>query len=201
MLLTSLIGDIVLASVAAAGHAPEPLELGAAQGVQAFVSGCMLDEAGLVAESVVAILPHAVEVGLVLPVVAVGEPTVLVEPEAHVTLGNRLVLHHAQGGGVEAHLLGVWAAVRSVHALEHAREWAGLEPVRIGHAGQRVLGWVKGWWRKATWPTPTKKTGESRQTWQTLQSLQARQAREHHSRRENTRQTRWHGWVACHCSC
>ena len=39
-----------------------------------------LDESGLVAESVVAILAHAVEVRLVLPVVAVRELAVLVEP-------------------------------------------------------------------------------------------------------------------------
>ena len=39
-----------------------------------------LDKSGLVAESVVAVLPHAVEVGLVLPVVAVGELAILVEP-------------------------------------------------------------------------------------------------------------------------
>ena len=34
----------------------------------------------LVTESIVAILPHAVEVGLMLPVVAVRKLTVLVEP-------------------------------------------------------------------------------------------------------------------------
>ena len=39
-----------------------------------------LDKSGLVAESVVAVLPHAVKVGLVLPVVAVGELAILVEP-------------------------------------------------------------------------------------------------------------------------
>ena len=40
----------------------------------------MLDKPRLVAEPVVAVLPHAVEVGLVLSVVAVGELTVLIEP-------------------------------------------------------------------------------------------------------------------------
>ena len=40
-----------------------------------------LDESGLVAESVVAVLAHAVEVRLVLPVVAVRELAILVEPD------------------------------------------------------------------------------------------------------------------------
>ena len=40
-----------------------------------------LDKSGLVAEPVVAILAHAVEVGLVLSVVAVGELAILIEPE------------------------------------------------------------------------------------------------------------------------
>ena len=40
-----------------------------------------LNESGLVAESVVAVLAHAVEVGLVLTVVAVRELAILVEPE------------------------------------------------------------------------------------------------------------------------
>ena len=39
-----------------------------------------LDESGLVTEPVVAVLAHAVEVGLVLAVVAVGELAILVEP-------------------------------------------------------------------------------------------------------------------------
>ena len=45
------------------------------------LSDSYLDESGLVAEAVVAVLAHAVEVGLVLPVVAVGELAVLIEPE------------------------------------------------------------------------------------------------------------------------
>ena len=45
------------------------------------LSDSYLDESGLVAETVVAVLAHAVEVGLVLPVVAVGELAVLIEPE------------------------------------------------------------------------------------------------------------------------
>ena len=45
-----------------------------------FTSVGYLDESGLVAEAVVAVLAHAVEVGLVLAVVAVRELAVLVEP-------------------------------------------------------------------------------------------------------------------------
>ena len=41
---------------------------------------CYLYKSGLVAEPVVAILAHAVEVGLVLPIVAVRELAILVEP-------------------------------------------------------------------------------------------------------------------------
>ena len=71
---------VQLAVLAAAGDAPEPLELVPAQRVQPLVPGRVLDEPRLVAEPVVAVLPHAVEVGLVLSVVAVGELTVLIEP-------------------------------------------------------------------------------------------------------------------------
>ena len=42
--------------------------------------GCYLYKSGLVTEPVVAILAHAVEVGLVLAVVAVRELAILVEP-------------------------------------------------------------------------------------------------------------------------
>ena len=63
--------DIQLAVIPATGDPPEPLELVPAEGVQPLVPGGVLDEPGLVAEPVVAVLPHAVEVGLVLPVVAV----------------------------------------------------------------------------------------------------------------------------------
>ena len=44
---------------------------------------CYLYKSGLVAEPVVAILAHAVEVGLVLSVVAVRELAILVEPERY----------------------------------------------------------------------------------------------------------------------
>ena len=45
--------------------------------------GRVLNKSGLVAEAVVAILAHAVEVGLVLAVVAVRELAILVEPVRH----------------------------------------------------------------------------------------------------------------------
>lgn len=63
--------DVEFAVVSLAGHATETLELVAAQRVQALVAGGVLDKSCLVAEPIVAILPHTVEVGLVLPVVAV----------------------------------------------------------------------------------------------------------------------------------
>jgi len=44
------------------------------------VPGRVLDEPGLVAEAVVAVLAHAVKVGLVLAVVAADEVAVLVKP-------------------------------------------------------------------------------------------------------------------------
>ena len=77
---TCVVENVQLTVISAAGDAPEALELVPAQGVQPLVPRRVLDEPGLVAEPVVAILPHAMEVGLVLPVVAVGKVTVLIEP-------------------------------------------------------------------------------------------------------------------------
>lgn len=57
--------------------------------------GCVLDESGFVTKSVVAVLAHAVEVGLVLPIVAVAELTVLIEPKSHVAFWNRFILQHS----------------------------------------------------------------------------------------------------------
>jgi len=59
------------------------------------VSGRVLHESGLVAKTVTAVLSHAVEVRLVLPVAAMSVMTVLVEPESQVSLGNRFVLEDA----------------------------------------------------------------------------------------------------------
>ena len=78
---TCVMKDIELAILPAASHASEPLELVTAQRVQPLVPRRVLHESRLVAEPVVAVLAHAVEVGLVLPVVAVRELTVLVKPE------------------------------------------------------------------------------------------------------------------------
>lgn len=77
---TCVVENVQLTVITAAGDAPEALELVPAQGVQPLVPRRVLDEPGLVAEPVVAILPHAMEVSLVLPVVAVGKVTVLIEP-------------------------------------------------------------------------------------------------------------------------
>ena len=62
---------IQLAFIPAAGDSSESLELVPTESVQPLVPGGVLDEPGLVAEPVVAVLPHTVEVCLVLPVVAV----------------------------------------------------------------------------------------------------------------------------------
>ena len=72
---------IQLALVPTAGDSSEALELVPTEGVEPLVPGGVLDEPRLVAEPVVAVLPHAVEVGLVLPVVAVGELTIFIESE------------------------------------------------------------------------------------------------------------------------
>ena len=72
---------IQLAVLPATGDAPEPLKLVPAQSVQPLVPRGVLDEPGLVAEPVVTVLPHAVEVCLVLAVVTVGKLTVLIESE------------------------------------------------------------------------------------------------------------------------
>lgn len=60
-----------------------------------LVSGRVLHESGLVAETVTAVLAHAVEMRLVFPVAAVRVMAVLVEPVPQVSLGDRLVLEYA----------------------------------------------------------------------------------------------------------
>ena len=78
--LTSVIVDVEFAVFALARNAPKALEFGSAQGVEPFVPRRVLNEAGLVAEAVVAIFAHAVEVRLMFAVVATGEAAILVEP-------------------------------------------------------------------------------------------------------------------------
>ena len=73
---------IQLAVLPATGDAPEPLELVTTQSVQPLVPRGVLDEPGLVAKPVVAVLPHAVEVRLVLSVVAASKAAILVEPSS-----------------------------------------------------------------------------------------------------------------------
>ena len=77
---TCVVENVQLTVISTAGDAPEALELVPAQGVQPLVPRRVLDEPGLVAEPVVGILPHAMEVSLVLPIVAIGKVTVLIEP-------------------------------------------------------------------------------------------------------------------------
>ncbi len=82
--LTPAVAHVKFARVPAAGDSSEALELLSTQGVEPLVSGRVLHEARLVAEAVVAVLAHAVEMCLVLAVVAAGEAAVLVEAESHV---------------------------------------------------------------------------------------------------------------------
>ena len=78
---TWIVNHIQLAFIPAAGDSSESLELVPTESVQPLVPGGVLDEPGLVAEPVVAVLPHAVEVGLVLSVVAVWELAIFIESE------------------------------------------------------------------------------------------------------------------------
>ena len=72
---------IQLALIPPAGNSSEPLELVPTEGVQPLVPGGVLDEPRLVAEAIVAVFPHTVEVCLVLPVVAVCKMAILIESE------------------------------------------------------------------------------------------------------------------------
>ena len=50
----------------------------------------VLDESGLVTKPVVAVLAHAMEMGLVLAVITAGETTILIEPVRKQNVKNRL---------------------------------------------------------------------------------------------------------------
>jgi len=63
----------------------------------------MLHKSGFVAESVIAVLPHAVEVRLVLSVVAATEAAILVEPKSHVAFRHGLIFEHSHAG-LQPHL-------------------------------------------------------------------------------------------------
>lgn len=86
---------IEFASVSATRHPSKSFEFTATQSVEPLVSGRVLDKTSLVAEPVVAVLSHAVEVGLVFSVVAALETAVLVESESHVALGNGFIFEHS----------------------------------------------------------------------------------------------------------
>ena len=63
-------------------HPSKAFKLFAAKGIQPLVTCRMLHKSGFVAESVIAVLPHAVEVRLVLSVVAARKAAILVEPSS-----------------------------------------------------------------------------------------------------------------------
>ena len=79
MWITFEIVDVKLARLSWAGHSSESFKLASAQSVEPLVSGRVLDEPGLVAEPVVAVLAHAVEMGLVFAVVAARKAAIFVE--------------------------------------------------------------------------------------------------------------------------
>ena len=81
--------DIQLAVIPATGDAPEPLELVPTESVQPLVPGRVLDESGLVTKPVVAVLAHAMEMGLVLAVITAGGTTILIEPVRKQHVKNR----------------------------------------------------------------------------------------------------------------
>lgn len=98
LICTCVMEDIEFALLPSTRHSSEPLELVPTQRVQPLVPRGVLDKPGLVTETVVAVLPHAVEVGLMLSVVAIGELTVLVKPESTVAFRDRLILQHSHTG-------------------------------------------------------------------------------------------------------
>ena len=62
------------------GYTSETLEFFSTEGIKSFMPCCMLHKSSFVAESIIAILPHAVEMSLVLTIIATTETTVLIEP-------------------------------------------------------------------------------------------------------------------------
>ena len=76
---------IEFASRASTRHPSKAFKLLAAQGIQPLMTGRVLHKSGFVAESVIAVLSHAVEVRLVLSVVAASEAAILVEPSGFKT--------------------------------------------------------------------------------------------------------------------
>jgi len=89
---TCVMQNIQFAFISMAGDSTESVKLISTQSVQSLMSSSVLDEPGFVTKPIVAILPHAVEMGLVLSVVTITELTILVEPKSHVSFRNRLVL-------------------------------------------------------------------------------------------------------------
>lgn len=115
---------IELASRASTRHPSKAFKLLAAQGIQPLVTGRVLHKSGFVAESVIAVLSHAVEVRLVLSVVAASEAAILVEPESHVAFGHGFIFKHSHAG-LQPHLL-----------LLHVHAFVGED---IGHRWTRPL--------------------------------------------------------------
>ena len=63
------------------GYASETFKLISAQCIKSFMSGGMLNKSCFITKPIIAILPHTVEVRLMLPIVATAETAILVEPK------------------------------------------------------------------------------------------------------------------------
>jgi hypothetical protein len=114
----SNVTGIELTSIPATWDTSKAFEFIPTQCIQPFVSGCMLNKPGFVTKPVVAVFPHAVEMGLVLPVIAAAEGTVLIEPESHIAFRDRLILQHSHGG-LQPHLLLLSGKVVFIHEGGH----------------------------------------------------------------------------------
>jgi len=137
---TCVMQDVEFAVLALARDPAEPFELVPAQRVKSLVTGCVLYKSGLVAEPVVTILAHAVEVGLVLAVVAVRELAILVEPESHVALRNRFILEHPHAG-LQPQLLLIHRHAGLV--VVNMRPFLGTSKTTRPSRPGELLGWVK----------------------------------------------------------
>ena len=72
--------SIQLAVRPATGHPSEAFEFFTTKCIESFMARCVLHKSRLVAKSVIAVLPHAVEVGLVFPIVAAGKAAIFIKP-------------------------------------------------------------------------------------------------------------------------
>lgn len=145
LVCTCIMLNIEFALFPSARHSPKALELVSAERIESLVPGGVLHETSLVAEAVVAVLAHAVEMSLVLAVVAVGELAVLVKPESHVAVWYGFILQHSHAG-LESHFLLIQGQAHVIiqlygrgSLLVYIHPFLGSRPSRTG----KGLGGVK----------------------------------------------------------